>query len=78
MRLPETATEALQIDRDTGTDFWEKAMNKEMTKAKVAYEEVEGATSEDTRHKRVSELIGFQEIKYHLIFDVKMDFTRKA
>jgi hypothetical protein len=27
---------------------------------------------------RASELIGFQEIGCHIIFDVKMDFTRKA
>ena len=78
VRLPKTAAEALQLDRDTGTDFWEKAMNKEMAKAKVAYTEVEGATTEDARHDRVPELHGFQEIKCHLIFDVKMDFTRKA
>ena len=30
------------------------------------------------RRGEVPELTGFQEIKCHVIFDVKMDFTRKA
>ena len=78
MRAPKTVEEALQIDRDTGTDYWEKAMNKEMKKAKVSYVEVEGCTPEEVRANKVPELTGFQEINCHIIFDVKMDFTRKA
>ncbi len=53
-------------------------MNKEMSKAKVAYTEVEGASADGARHDKVPELHGFQEITCHLIFDVKMDFTQKA
>ena len=49
-----------------------------MKKANVAYEEVEGCTLEQVRSGQVEELLGFQEIKCHVIFDVKMDFTRKA
>ena len=49
-----------------------------MKKAKVAYEAVEGCTPEDTRSGQVPELNGYQEIKCHVIFDIKMDFTRKA
>ena len=41
VRLPKTVEEALWIDKETNTDFWAKALNKEMTKAKVSYEEVE-------------------------------------
>ena len=78
VRLPKTAEEALRFDAEDGTTFWRDAMNKEMAKAKVAYAEVEGATSEDARQGKVPELTGFQEIKCHIVFDVKMDFTRKA
>ena len=46
VRLPKTVEEALEIDRTTNTKFWENALNKEMKKAKVAYEEVEGCTPE--------------------------------
>jgi hypothetical protein len=35
-------------------------------------------TLEDVRKGRVKDMIGFQEIKCHVVFNVKMDFTRKA
>ena len=34
--LPKTTGEALHIDKITGTDFWRKAINKEMSKVKIA------------------------------------------
>ena len=70
VRLPKSAHEALAIDRATGTDFWEKAMNKEMGKAKVSYEEVHGCTPSQVRAGEVPELMGFKEIGCHLIVDV--------
>ena len=78
VRIPKSVDEALKIDGETNTNFWETALNKEMQKAKVAYEEVEGCTPEQVCDGQVPELTGFQEIKYPIIFDVKMDFTRKA
>jgi hypothetical protein len=38
IRVPKSVEEALQIDQATGTDFWCKAIEKEMTKVKVAFE----------------------------------------
>ena len=78
MRLPKSVDEALKIDYNTGTKFWKVALNKEMKKAKVAYEEVEGCSPDEVRHGQVPELTGFQEITCHIVFDVKMDFTQKA
>jgi hypothetical protein len=49
-----------------------------MSKVKVAWKVKEGYTPEQARHGQVPDLIGFQEIGCHLIFDVKMDFSRKA
>ena len=49
-----------------------------MSKAKVAYVPIEGMTPEEVRANKVDQLCGFQEIKCHIVFDVKMDFTRKA
>jgi hypothetical protein len=37
IRLPKSVKEALEIDRMTNTDFWRKAINKEMAKVKVAW-----------------------------------------
>ena len=48
-----------------------------MSKADCAYEAVEGITPEQARRSE-GELIGYQGIKCHLNFDVKMNFTRKA
>ena len=78
IRVPKTVEEALAIDEETGTDFWRKALNKEMTKVKIAWKPVEGETPEQVRAGKSKQLIGYQEIKCHVIFDVKMDFTRKA
>jgi hypothetical protein len=33
--VPKTVEEALVIDDETGTDFWRKALGKEMTKDKL-------------------------------------------
>ncbi|KAL7544893.1 hypothetical protein ACHAWF_008256 [Thalassiosira exigua] len=48
IRVPKTPEEALRIDKETGKDFWEKAMIKKMTKAKVSYELVDGCTPEES------------------------------
>jgi hypothetical protein len=61
--------EALEIDRDNGTDFWRKTIEKEMTNTKSAFRIL---------NDNESVPIGYQFIKCHMIFDVKMDFTRKA
>ena len=49
-----------------------------MSKVKVAWEVHDGHTPEQVRQGKAKELIGYQEIGCHMVFDVKMDFTRKA
>ena len=39
---------------------------------------MDGVTPDNVRDGKIKELTGHQEIKYHMIFDVKMDFTWKA
>jgi hypothetical protein len=78
VRVPRTVEEALAIDDETGTDLWKKALNKEMSKVKVAWKSDDRYSPEQVRTGKAPELIGYQEIKCHVIFDVKMDFTRKA
>ena len=36
IRLPHSVEEALRIDEEMGTDFWQWALNKEMAKVKAA------------------------------------------
>ncbi|KAL7551327.1 hypothetical protein ACHAWF_014513 [Thalassiosira exigua] len=74
IKLPKTPEEALATDQETDTDYLEKAMNKEMAKDVL----VGGCTPQDVRTGKANELKGYQEISCHVIFDVKMVFTRKT
>ena len=74
IKLLHSVEEALEIDRVTGTDLWRKALNKEMSKVKVAWNVKDGVTPDDVRSGKVKDMIGFQEIGCHIVFDIKMDF----
>ena len=76
IRLPKTVKEALEIDRETRTTFWRDAIEKELRKVKVAWERRDDLSVEDVR--KGTALIGHKEIQVKMVFDVKMDFTRKA
>ena len=78
IRLPHSVDEALRIDRETGTDYWSKAINKEMSRVDVSWEIYEGHTPEQVRAGVAKNLVGYQEIGCHMVFDVKMNFERKA
>jgi hypothetical protein len=78
IHLPKTVKEALEIDCTMNTDFWRKAINKEMPKIKIAWATHDRYTPQQVREGKVAEFIGFQEIGCHIVFDIKMDFTRKA
>ncbi|KAG7370061.1 reverse transcriptase RNA-dependent DNA polymerase [Nitzschia inconspicua] len=62
IRLPHSVEEALRIDEETGTNFWGDAINKEMSKAKIAWKAKDGATLDDVRAGKVPDMVGFQEI----------------
>jgi Reverse transcriptase (RNA-dependent DNA polymerase) len=69
IEIPHSVKRALEIDRETGTTFWRDAIKKEMLNIASAISILdEGAKPPP----------GFQWIPCHIIFDVKMDFTRKA
>jgi hypothetical protein len=79
IRVPKTVEEAIQIDRETNTTFWTDAIKKEMEKVGVAFEFIENWTPEQVRQGIAKgDFVGFQEIDCHMVFDVKMDLTRKA
>ena len=67
--VPRSVQEALKIDRETGTTFWKDAIEKEMSNNKLAFKFL----NEDE-----SVPVAYKWIRCHMIFDVKMDFTRKA
>ena len=69
IEIPKTVKRALEIDQESGADYWRKALQLEMSKIFPA---VRFLAPEE------SDPIGHQEIPCHIVFDVKMDFTRKA
>ena len=66
--LPKSVAEALRMDRETGTDFWQRSIEKEMKNIDCAFEfPADGKAP-----------VGYQKIDCHMIFDVKMTLERKA
>ena len=69
IRVPTTVAEALELDRLNGNDYWEEALKKEMNGVRVAF-----------KIGKENEKIppGFKYVGTMMIFDIKLDFTRKA
>jgi hypothetical protein len=68
IELPKSVAEALRVDRNTGTDFWRKAVDKEMKNFMPAFE-----FCDDNQVP-----MGYKHRDCHMIFDVKLDLMRKA
>ena len=71
IRIPKSVKEALEVDRANGDTQWWDSIRKEMDNVRVAFEVYEG---------KVEDLVGYQKVKCHVIFDVKLgeNFRRKA
>ena len=68
IKVPKSVDEALRIDEETGTTFWRDGIAKEMKNVMTAFE----FPNDDKMP------IGHKKIDCHMIFDIKMDLTRKA
>ena len=60
---PKNVEEAKQVDEENGNREWQDAISMEMKNNRVAFETYDGDPED---------LIGYQEITGHLIFDVKL------
>jgi Reverse transcriptase (RNA-dependent DNA polymerase) len=69
IQMPKSVNDALQLDRDSGTTYWSKAIKKEML---VILPAVRILNSGDKPP------VGYQYVPCHMVFDVKVDFSRKA
>lgn len=67
--LPKTIEEALDIDKGEKNILWYDAIMKEMNNVRIAFEFLEEGTNPPP---------GYKKIPIHWVFDIKMDFTRKA
>jgi hypothetical protein len=70
LELPKSITQALAIDTRTGTDFWHKAIEKEIHYVFPAFEFL--ADNDEQVPP------GYQFVETYFVFDIKMDLTRKA
>lgn len=69
IQVPATIQEALKIDQEMKTTFWYDAIQKEMANIRTVFHFLDECERVPPGHKW---------IKCHLVFDVKMDLTRKA
>ena len=69
IELPTSQTHAYKIYRKNKNIFWRDAINKEMLNIGIAFEVL------PTDEKAPP---GWSKVTRHLVFDVKMGFTRKA
>jgi hypothetical protein len=67
--IPKSVRGALEIDKDTNTTYWTDTIRKEMAVIMPAMKLIDHEEDPPIR---------FQEIPCHMVFDVKIDFTRKA
>ena len=78
IEIPKYMAVAYRIDRESGTNHWTRAIEKEMKNVRITFEKIDGVTEQQMRTGKVKS--GYSYCSTHMIFDVKMDgsFTRKA
>jgi hypothetical protein len=69
IEVPQNVNEAYVLDEKNKNTFWADAITKEMKTVQVAFKVLDAGASPPSTHG---------EIPLIMIFDVKMDFTRKA
>jgi hypothetical protein len=72
IEMPKSVQHAIQLDEKNGNTLWWDAIMKEMANVRIAFEKFKGEKKDLPP--------GYQEIKCHMIFDVKLgeNFRRKA
>ena len=75
--MPKIVKEALRIDKEAGNDYWEKTLNKEMSKVKVAWQRFNRVTTDQARSVLFQDMIVHQDINCHIEFDVWMNLQQK-
>ena len=78
IKLPHSVEEALAIDLENENNLWRDALKKEMGNVEIAFRKHEGHTPDQVRNGEAKSLTGFIEIKCHIVFDIKLDLTRKC
>ena len=67
--IPRSVADAIRLDKENGNNLWSNAIKKEMSNVRVA---------SDVLEKGQKRRPGSTFLECYMIFDIKMDFTRKA
>ena len=78
IEIPKSVSEAYRIDRETGTNHWTKAIEKEIRNVRIAFVKIDGVDERQMGTGKVKPEYSFCSTQ--MIFDIKMgeSFTRKA
>ena len=69
IEIPQSVEHAKQLDQQNGNTLWQDALALEMTNVGIAFEVLEEGQQPP---------VGWKKQSGHLVWDLKMDFTRKA
>ena len=69
IEIPTSVEHAYELDRINGNNLWKEVLEMEMYSISVAFEILEDGKSSPAE---------FTKVSGHLIWSVKVDFTRKA
>lgn len=69
VEVPRSMKDAIALDEKTGTDFWRKAIDKELRNVFGAFDFLDDGKSVPP---------GYNFVETNMVFDVKLDLTRKA
>jgi hypothetical protein len=69
IEVPSSVEHAYEIDKQLGNTLWRDAIQKEMFNVGIAFEVLDEGQKAP---------VGWHKVTGHLVYDVKMDFTRKA
>ena len=69
IEIPTSVEHAFELDRKNGNNLWKEVLKMEMYNIGVAFEILDDGKTAPA---------GYTKVSGHLIWSVKMDFTRKA
>eukprot|EP00957_Ditylum_brightwellii_P129496 9877615-Ditylum_brightwellii.AAC.1 len=58
------------MDKQNGNDYWQRAIEKEMSWIRIAFETWKGGKTLEEAKKK---LVGYQLINCHIVFGIKLD-----
>ena len=67
--MPNTVEEAYALDKQNNSSCWRDTIKKEMKNVIIAFNLLDEGDKPP---------VGYAKLKVHLVFDVKLDLTRKA